>query len=328
MKIECGSSNLPRLYGSVWHFAGKSFKCFCSWAPPPVLCTGHGPVVQDAVTKIRHYISHRDQREQQILAAIQNGAGRAFSSMELVKIVYKVRTKPSDSDKGWAGLCWLKSMSWHISWSSFSLDANLWYQKYYKSQRRHLEEIWIWCCSLFCVFLLFLLQDTPEHLHQAANVNLVHHLTKLEKEGKISQGTSLITNTEGEKNVLICRSHLILLNTVNQKSTCSVLFWKATTRQTHLSLSWFYADSQTLMQQSSDLMILNIPCVSNDQTSHPLTVQIRSCVCSSASESAQNGKWKSNLWTQQVLWCLTALKVGRVQSRMGPVECWSCQSET
>ena len=54
---------------------------------PLRLYPGHGPVVSDGSGKIREYIAHRRQREQQILTALRQQQ-RPVTSRELVDLIY------------------------------------------------------------------------------------------------------------------------------------------------------------------------------------------------------------------------------------------------
>jgi len=54
---------------------------------------GHGDVIEDGRSKILHYMSHRKQREDQVLEVLgQANTGKAdndgISSMEIVKTIY------------------------------------------------------------------------------------------------------------------------------------------------------------------------------------------------------------------------------------------------
>lgn len=54
---------------------------------------GHGEVIEDGKAKIKEYIAHRQEREQQILAVLRDRSpkedGEGWKSMSMVKIIYK-----------------------------------------------------------------------------------------------------------------------------------------------------------------------------------------------------------------------------------------------
>ncbi|XP_042224475.1 endoribonuclease LACTB2-like [Homarus americanus] len=56
---------------------------------PKVLYPGHGPLIDDPVPRIQHYIDHRNERERQILKVLSDNPKKNMTSMELVKIIYK-----------------------------------------------------------------------------------------------------------------------------------------------------------------------------------------------------------------------------------------------
>uniref|UniRef100_A0A0P4WLA5 Beta-lactamase-like protein 2 homolog n=1 Tax=Scylla olivacea TaxID=85551 RepID=A0A0P4WLA5_SCYOL len=56
---------------------------------PKIVYPGHGPIIEDPLPKIQHYIDHRNQREKQILKVMNLETKKFFTAMEVVKAVYK-----------------------------------------------------------------------------------------------------------------------------------------------------------------------------------------------------------------------------------------------
>lgn len=52
---------------------------------PRIICPGHGPIVTEALPRIESYIAHRQRREQQVMAALEQGL---TSVEQIVRYVY------------------------------------------------------------------------------------------------------------------------------------------------------------------------------------------------------------------------------------------------
>jgi len=50
---------------------------------------GHGPVIDDGPAKILEYIKHRKQREKQVLDVLAQDKEGGWTSMDIVKVIYK-----------------------------------------------------------------------------------------------------------------------------------------------------------------------------------------------------------------------------------------------
>lgn len=58
-------------------------------AKPTVIYPGHGNIIYDPVERIAQYISHRNQREAQIMSVFEQQPSATFDEMDIVKQIYK-----------------------------------------------------------------------------------------------------------------------------------------------------------------------------------------------------------------------------------------------
>jgi glyoxylase-like metal-dependent hydrolase (beta-lactamase superfamily II) len=81
--LGVGTTVIPAESGDLGDYLRSLDKLLAE--QPARIYPAHGPVIEDGVAKLREYITHRAERERQILAALASGPLRAI---EIVKIVY------------------------------------------------------------------------------------------------------------------------------------------------------------------------------------------------------------------------------------------------
>lgn len=56
---------------------------------PKQLYPGHGPVIENGIEKIKEYVNHRMERENQIVELLTNGTKESWTPTEIVEVLYK-----------------------------------------------------------------------------------------------------------------------------------------------------------------------------------------------------------------------------------------------
>ena len=74
-----------------------------------VICPGHGPLIDDPLPYIDGYISHREQREREIVE--QLASGEALTSWQLMERLYK-DVEPAPATRWPTATCRATSRSW------------------------------------------------------------------------------------------------------------------------------------------------------------------------------------------------------------------------
>ncbi|MFP6641128.1 MAG: MBL fold metallo-hydrolase [Myxococcota bacterium] len=81
--LGVGTTIIPAESGSLADYM-ESLDCLLAQSPENIF-PAHGPLIQDGCAKIREYIDHRLDREQQILSALQQGV---HAVTEMVETIY------------------------------------------------------------------------------------------------------------------------------------------------------------------------------------------------------------------------------------------------